>query len=79
MKAEEEEEEEGGKRTYLIYITLQPFIISETGAAIWLQINFGPTGHCHPQSSPLPRICTVLSIFYQFLSESWEDMFCKAV
>jgi hypothetical protein len=33
-----------------------PFIISRTDAAIWAKTNFGPTGHRHPRSSPLPCV-----------------------
>jgi hypothetical protein len=34
----------------------------QTGAAIWSKTNFGPTGHYHPQSSPILCVCTVPSI-----------------
>jgi hypothetical protein len=37
-------------------------IISGTFADIWPKSNFGPTGHHHPRSGPLPCICIVPSI-----------------
>jgi hypothetical protein len=39
----------------------EPSIISRTCVAIWSKTNFGPTDHHCPQSSPLPRVCTVPS------------------
>jgi hypothetical protein len=39
----------------------KPSIISRTGATNWLKTKFGPTGHRHLRSSPLPCICTVPS------------------
>jgi hypothetical protein len=39
----------------------EPSIISRTGTAIWSKTNFGPTGHHHPQGSPIPHVCTVPS------------------
>jgi hypothetical protein len=41
------------------YTDKEPLIISRTGPAIWPKTNFGPTGHHHPRSSPLPHVCTV--------------------
>jgi hypothetical protein len=45
---------------YLTY--KEPSIISETVAAIWSKATFGASGHSHPRSSPLPRLCTIPSI-----------------
>jgi hypothetical protein len=50
----------------------EPSILSGSGAAIWLETYFGPTGHHHLQSSPLPHICRVLRISYIL---NW---FCKS-
>jgi hypothetical protein len=53
-------------------------IISGTGAAIWSKTNFGPIGHHHPRSSPIPLICTVPSasaIFKCIL----QVVFCEGV
>jgi hypothetical protein len=53
------------------------FTISGTGADIWSKSNFGPTGHHHPRSSPLPHVCTVLrasAIFKCIL-----EVFCEGV
>jgi hypothetical protein len=36
-------------------------IISGTGAVIWSKTNLGASGHHHPRSSPLLRVCTVPS------------------
>jgi hypothetical protein len=36
-------------------------IISGTGFALWSETSFEPTVHHHLWSSPLPRICTILS------------------
>jgi hypothetical protein len=49
-------------------------IISGTGAAIWSKTNFGPIGHHHPRSSPLPRLCTVPSA-----SGILEVVFCECI
>jgi hypothetical protein len=38
----------------------EPYIISDTGAAICSKTNFAPTGHHHPQHSPLLNACSVL-------------------
>jgi hypothetical protein len=50
-------------KKFIFYNSLVPLksIISGTGAAIYSNNDFGPTGHHHPRSSPLPRVCTVLS------------------
>jgi hypothetical protein len=45
---------------------------SETGAVIWSKTIFGPTGHHHPRSSPLPLICTVPSASANFLNATWK-------
>jgi hypothetical protein len=39
----------------------EPSIISGTGVVIWSKTNSGPTGHHHPWSSPLLRVCIVSS------------------
>jgi hypothetical protein len=41
--------------------TKKPSISFGTGSAIRSKANFGPSGHCHPRSSPLPRVFTVHS------------------
>jgi hypothetical protein len=35
-----------------------PSTIFGTGAAIWSETNFGPTGHHHTRTSIFPQICT---------------------
>jgi hypothetical protein len=56
----------------------QPTIISRTGAAISSETNFGSTGHNHPRSNPLPRVCTVTSAS-AILKCIMEVVFCKGV
>jgi hypothetical protein len=51
---------------------MEPSIISGTGADIWSKTNFGPTGHHHLRSSPLPRVFTVprasaMMIYYLYV------------
>jgi hypothetical protein len=53
-------------------------IISGTGAAFWSETNLGPTGHHHPRSSPLFRICTIPSTYVIF-TFILEVMVCEAV
>jgi hypothetical protein len=63
-------------RELLIYVVV--FIIFRIGAAIWSKTNFGPTGHHHPRSSPLPHVCTVPSTCTIFLMHS-GSLFCDGV
>jgi hypothetical protein len=49
----------------------EPSIISDTGAAMCSNANFGPAGHYHPPSSPLPLVCTVPSAS-AILIASWK-------
>jgi hypothetical protein len=51
---------------------------SGTGAAIWLETNFGTTGHNHPRSSPLPRVWTVPNASALFKC-ILEVVFCEGV
>jgi hypothetical protein len=44
----------------------EPSMIFGSGAAIWSNINFGPTGRHHPLSSHLSRAYTVPSAFAIF-------------
>jgi hypothetical protein len=61
-----------------IILYKKPSIISGTGASIWSKTNFGPTGHHHTLSSPLPCICTihVASPIFKCIQ---EVVFCKGI
>jgi hypothetical protein len=54
-------------------------IISGTGAAIWSKTNFGPTGHHHLGSSPLPHGYTPFSALVSFFKCILEVVFCECV
>jgi hypothetical protein len=50
-----------GVYNWIFWLYKEQSIISGTGAVICSKINFRPTGHHHPWSSLLLRVCTVPS------------------
>jgi hypothetical protein len=53
-------------------------IISGTGPTLLSKTNFGHTGHHHPRSSSLQRVCTVPSVSAVF-NRILEVVFCEGV
>jgi hypothetical protein len=53
-------------------------IISGTGTVFWSKANFGPTGHQHSRSSPLPSVSTIPSA-YAIFKCVLEVVFCEGV